>query len=202
MQTRISGEERRKQILEVALGVCAKNGFSGTTLNHIAEGAGVSRTLVVQHFGSKEGLYEALSEALGRAHPLEEDLEVQRRIEEKDDYGVFRACAAHIFENNLHDPQRSNLRLTVFSMLEYPELFEEFSRVRNGAWEGVISYVEARQREGAFLLMDARRLVEGFRSMIIQVASEALYREERPDREHFYQVIDTMIQLMLAGLKN
>jgi AcrR family transcriptional regulator len=202
MHTRISGEERRKQILAVALSVCAKNGFSGTTLDDIADEAGVSRTLIVQHFGSKEGLYEALSEALGSAHSLEEDLEVRRGIEKKDDYAVFRACAAHIFENNLRDPQRCNLRLVVFCMLEYPELFEKFSRVRDGAWEGVIAYIEARQREGAIAPVDARRLVEGFRSMVIQVASEALYREERPNRERFYRVVDAMIWLLLAGLRN
>jgi AcrR family transcriptional regulator len=93
LQMRVSGEKRRKQILEVARGLCAEKGFSGTTLDDIAEGAGISRALVVQHFGSKEGVYEALQELAARAHPLEQDLEVKRCITARDDYGVFRACA-------------------------------------------------------------------------------------------------------------
>jgi AcrR family transcriptional regulator len=197
MQMRISGEERRQQILEVTLGVCAEKGFSGTTLDDIAEGAGVSRT----HFGSKEGLYQALSEVVGRAHPLDEDLEVRRRMRDKDDYGVFRACAAHVFENNLRAARRSNLRLTAFSMLEYPELFEKFRQFRDEAWESLALYVETRQSEGAFRAIDPQYLVDGFKSTVVHLANEVIHKEEPAQRERFYEVIDTMIHLMLAGLE-
>ena len=197
---RVSGEKRRKQILEVARGLCAEKGFSGTTLDDIADGAGVSRALVVQHFGSKEGVYEALSELAARAHPLEKDLEVKRRIGEKDDFGVFRACAEHVFENNARDAERSNLRLTIFSMLENPDLFRRFSGTRDGAWEGVISYIKARQDEGAFGPVESRHLVEGFRSCVVHLAGEVMHKEQPPNSESFYDVVDTMIRVLLAGL--
>jgi len=198
---RISGEERRKQILEVARGVCAEKGFAGTTLDDIADGAGVSRALVVQHFGTKEGLYEALSEVAVRAHPLEEDSKVSKSIVEKDDFGVFRACAEHVFENNMREAEHSNLRLTVFSMLENPDLFRRYSQDRSAAWDGVVAYIEARQTEGAFRPVDPWLLVEGFRSMVVHWAAEVMYREEPPDREAFYDVIEAMIRLVLGGLK-
>lgn len=199
---RISGEERRKQILEIARGLCAQEGFSGTTLDDIAEGAGVSRALVIQHFGTKEGVYEALSEVVARAHPLEEDSKVKRSIAEKDDFGVFRACAEHVFENNMRDAERSNLRLTVYSMLENRELFHRYREARDGAWGGVISYIEARQAEGAFRPVDPRHLVEGFRSLVVHRAAEVIHEQEAPDSESFYDIVDAMIQIMLAGLKN
>jgi len=198
---KISGQKRRKQILEIARGLCAQKGFSGTTLDDIADGAGVSRALVVQHFGSKEGVYEALSEVVARAHPLEEDLEVKRSIAEKDDFGVLRACAEHVFENSMRDAERSNLRLTVFSMLENPELFRRYTEARDGAWDGVISYIEARQAEGAFRPVDPRHLVEGFRSLVVHRAAEVMHREKPPDSESFYNVVDAMIQIILAGLR-
>jgi AcrR family transcriptional regulator len=198
---RISGEERKQQILEAARGLCAEKGFAGTTLDDIAEGAGVSRALVVQHFGSKEGVYEALSDVAARVHPLEADEAVQRRIREKDDYGVFYACAAHVFENNLRDAERSNLRLTVFSMLENPELFDRFSDARDDAWQRVISYVEARQEEGTFKSVDARLVVEGFKSMVVHLAAEVIHRDAKVDKQEFYGVVDTMIELILTGLR-
>jgi AcrR family transcriptional regulator len=198
---RISGEERRKQILKAAREVCAEKGFAGTTLDDIAEGAGVSRALVVQHFGTKEGVYEALSEVAARAHPLEDDTEVKRCIQERDDFGVFRACAEHVFENNMRDAERSNLRLTVFSMLENPQLFRRYTQVRDGAWDGLIEYIEARQREGEFRPIDARLLVEGYRSLIVHWAAEILHGDESPKREAFYDVVDAMIRLMLSGLQ-
>jgi AcrR family transcriptional regulator len=157
--------------------------------------------LVVQHFGSKEGVYEALSDVAARAHPLEADDEVQRRIREKDDYGVFHACAAHVFENNLRDAERSNLRLTVFSMLENPELFERFTDARDGAWQRVISYIEARQEEGTFKSVDARQVVEGFKSMVVHLAAEVIHRDGKVDKQEFYGVVDTMIEIILAGLR-
>ena len=199
---KISGRKRRKQILEIARGLCAQKGFSGTTLDDFADGAGVSRALVIQHFGTKEGVYEALSEVVARAHPLEEDLEVKRSIAEKDDFGVLRACAEHVFENSMRDAERSNLRLTVFSMLENPELFRRYTEARDGAWDGVISYIEARQAEGAFRPVDPRHLVEGFRSLVVHWASEVMHRKKPPDSESFYDVVDAMIQIMLAGLRS
>jgi AcrR family transcriptional regulator len=198
---RISGEERRKRILKAARGVCAEKGFAGTTLDDIADGAGVSRALVVQHFGTKEGVYEALSELAARAHPLEEDVEVKRCIAEVDDFGVLRACAEHVFENNMRDAERSNLRLTVFSMLENPQLFHKYTQARDGAWDGVIAYIEARQAEGAFRPVDARLLVEGYRSLVVHWAAEVLHGKEPPTREAFYDVVDAMIRLMLSGLQ-
>jgi len=197
---RISGEERRKQIIEAARAVCAEKGFAGTTLNDIAAEAGISRSLVVQHFGTKEGVYEALSELAARAHPLENDVQVKRCIAEKDDFGVFRACAEHVFENNLRDADRSNLRLTAFSMLENPGLFDRFAQARDGAWEGVISYIEARQEEGAFGPVDARHLVGAYRSCVVHLAGEVMHKEQPPNSESFYNVVDTMIRVILAGL--
>lgn len=198
---RITGEERRQQILDVAVGLCAEKGFSGTTLDDIADGAGVSRALVVQHFGSKEGVYEALYEAVARAHPLEDDAEVARCVEAKDDFGVLRACAAHVFENNVRDARQSNLRLTVYSMLENVELFHKFAKARDGAWEGVITYLDARQEEGALGPVDSRELIEGFRSMVVHLAAETMYKESQPNRTHFYEIIDLMIGTILMGLR-
>jgi len=198
---RISGEERKKRIIEVVQGVCAEKGFSGTTLDDIAGEAGVSRALIVQHFGSKEGVYEALVDFVSHKHPLEEDKVVAQKIRENDDYGVFHACASHVLENNLRQTLRSPLRLSVFSMLENPELFERIAQKRDEAWEGVISYVEARQREGAFRPVDARHLVEGFKSMVVHLAAEMICRGGYLDRREFYDVVDTMINIILAGIK-
>jgi AcrR family transcriptional regulator len=201
-KTRISGEERRKQILEAARPACAEKGFSGTTLDDIAEAAGISRALVVQHFGTKEGVYEALSESAARVHPLEDDAQVKRSIAEKNDFGVFRACAEHVFENNVREGERSNLRLTVFSMLENPALFHRYREARDSAWDGVIAYVESRQADRAFGPVNARHLIEGYRSMVVHWAAEIMYEEGPPDAEAFYAVVDEVIRLMLAGLSS
>ena len=55
MRSAIDSKER---LIEVAAGVFAREGFSGTSLRMIAVEAGVSAALLVHHFGSKQKLIE------------------------------------------------------------------------------------------------------------------------------------------------
>jgi len=54
----MSGPERRRQLLETARTVFARQGYRATTAD-VAAAAGVSEALVVKHFGSKERLFRA-----------------------------------------------------------------------------------------------------------------------------------------------
>ena len=55
--TRMSGKERREQLLAVGRRVFAAKGFDMTTVEEIAARAKVSKPVVYEHFGGKEGLY-------------------------------------------------------------------------------------------------------------------------------------------------
>jgi AcrR family transcriptional regulator len=54
------GTERKRRIIEVATRMFARNGSRGTTLGEIAAEVGVSQAAVVYHFGTKEGLLNAV----------------------------------------------------------------------------------------------------------------------------------------------
>ena len=54
---RMSGKERRAQLIEVGRKLFAEKGFDGTSVEEIAAVAGVSKPVVYEHFGGKEGLY-------------------------------------------------------------------------------------------------------------------------------------------------
>jgi AcrR family transcriptional regulator len=51
--------EREKQILDVAVDEFAARGYRGASMVEIAERAGITKPLVYQYFGSKDGLYLA-----------------------------------------------------------------------------------------------------------------------------------------------
>ncbi|MHA6801150.1 TetR family transcriptional regulator [Bounagaea algeriensis] len=53
----MSGEERRHQLLDVARALFAEKGFDGTSIEEIAHRAEVSKPVVYEHFGGKEGIY-------------------------------------------------------------------------------------------------------------------------------------------------
>ncbi|WP_018683294.1 TetR/AcrR family transcriptional regulator [Actinokineospora enzanensis] len=78
----MTGKERRQQLLDVARALFAEKGFDGASVEEIAHRAHVSKPVVYEHFGGKEGIYavvvdremrsllEGMSRALSEdAHP-------------------------------------------------------------------------------------------------------------------------------------
>ena len=72
---RLPADVRRQQLLAVALRLFGARGFEATTMDDIAEAAGVTKPLLYQHFASKRALYlellegvaQSLLEAIGKA---------------------------------------------------------------------------------------------------------------------------------------
>lgn len=61
-RTRMPRAERETQMLEVAERVFGARGFQATTMDEIAEQVGVTKPLIYDYFGSKEGLLAATIE--------------------------------------------------------------------------------------------------------------------------------------------
>lgn len=57
---RLPASERRAQLIEVGRSVFAKHGYEGTSVEEIAKRAKVSKPIVYEHFGGKEGLYAVI----------------------------------------------------------------------------------------------------------------------------------------------
>ena len=53
----MTAAERREQLIETARGAFAEQGVTGVSVEEIAARAGVSKPVVYEHFGGKEGLY-------------------------------------------------------------------------------------------------------------------------------------------------
>jgi AcrR family transcriptional regulator len=53
----MTASERRTQLVEVAKSVFAEHGYDGASVEEIAARAKVSKPIVYEHFGGKEGLY-------------------------------------------------------------------------------------------------------------------------------------------------
>ena len=54
---RMSGRERREQLVMIGRSVFAQKGYDATSVEEIAARAQVSKPIVYEHFGGKEGLY-------------------------------------------------------------------------------------------------------------------------------------------------
>jgi AcrR family transcriptional regulator len=63
---RLTADARRRQLFDVALSLFAEHGYLATTMDDIAEAAGVTKPLVYQHFESKRALYLELMDVFSR----------------------------------------------------------------------------------------------------------------------------------------
>lgn len=57
---RMTASERREQLLGVARTVFSERGYEATTIEEIADRADVSKPVVYEHFGGKEGVYAVI----------------------------------------------------------------------------------------------------------------------------------------------
>jgi AcrR family transcriptional regulator len=67
---RLPRAEREERMLDAAEAVFGKHGFQAASMDEIARRSGITKALLYQYFGSKEGLYEACVER-GRADLFE-----------------------------------------------------------------------------------------------------------------------------------
>lgn len=65
MAVRLPAPRRRRQLLDTALDVFAAKGFHATSMDDVADAAGVSKPVLYQHFRSKRDLYLALLDDVG-----------------------------------------------------------------------------------------------------------------------------------------
>lgn len=164
----MAGEERRLQILRVAVRLFSQRGFRGTTTKEIAQSAGVSEAMVFRHFATKVELYSAILDHKACADGGLKDPGslIADAIHRKDDQAVFETLAFEALQHHDQDPEFQ--RLLLYSALEEHELAQMF-------WERTVlqiygllsSYIAERQRDGAFREVNPFVVVRAFVGMII-----------------------------------
>jgi AcrR family transcriptional regulator len=144
---RLTGDERRGEIIRAAMEVFARSGFSGSTTRKIAENAGISEAMIYSHFRNKEDLYTAIiDEKLQESEPLYYPLEAMRN---RDDRRVFATIVSNYVRRHCQDT--TFMRLLLFGALEGYELAGMFAAgpVRK-FFEFLAEYIRARIADGAF----------------------------------------------------
>ncbi|HEY1404911.1 MAG TPA: helix-turn-helix domain-containing protein, partial [Pyrinomonadaceae bacterium] len=101
---RMAGEDRRKQILLVAMRLFSQHGFRGTTTKEIAQAAGVSEAMVFRHFANKEELYSAIIDHKACAENFQCPADiVPDALARRDDRAVFTGVALAMMRHHEHD---------------------------------------------------------------------------------------------------
>lgn len=199
MKERLSGEERRQQIVEAAADLFSRKGFRGTTTREIAEAAGISEAMIFRHFATKRELYSAIIEAKSETEELLAS--AGKAALARDDAGVLHSVGLKMMEQTEKDP--SLMRLLLFSALEGHELSEIFfeSRVRR-LHEFLSEYIRTRIRDGRFRSVDALVVARGFIGMIAHyLLIHEIFGVKRPTRSSREEVVETFVSIFLKGIE-
>lgn len=93
----MSGRERREQLIRIGRSLFAERGFEGASVEEVAARAGVSKPVVYQHFGGKEGLYAVV---------VDREMQLLERV---------------ITESLEHGRSRKRIEQAVLALLSYVE---------------------------------------------------------------------------------
>lgn len=206
---RMSGDERREQILRAAVELFSQHGFKGTTTKQIAAASGVSEAMVFRHFATKDELYGAIIHAKAcidgvNKFPWDGDPAVLKALDEKDDHAFFAGVALAAL--NKHQEDVAFMRLLFYSALEEHDLAERFfHEFVEQVYEFLGGYIERRQKDGVFRAVDPRIVVRSFLGMLIHHSlNNILWDKNRvildiPNEEAARNFADILLRGISAG---
>ncbi len=117
--------ERPKEILEAAFAEFSRNGYASTTLDQIAERAGVTKGTIYVYFDSKEHLFismvrEVMQASLDTVHELFE-------THEGSTADLLHAQFSFIYQHIVEDKRRREVvRMLIAEAPRFPELADRY----------------------------------------------------------------------------
>ena len=120
------GEHTRQEILQSAYLLFLENGFHGTSMRQIAQGAGIAVGGIYNHFASKDDIFVAV---LLARHPIFDILPALNAAEGQNIESFIRDAATKVVEVVEGRPDFLNLmfiELVEFDARHVPDLFETF----------------------------------------------------------------------------
>jgi TetR/AcrR family transcriptional regulator len=199
--SRMTGEDRRKQLIEVAIDMFSRRGFAGTTTKEIAAAAGVTEAVIFRHFATKQDLYKAILDF--KCHgdeAVEWNAELQQLMDAGDDEGFFRFLVASIIRFYRENPQFE--RLLLYAALEGHELaIMHHDQTKMPVGGRLKDYIARRQQQGALLQCDPELLLLALVGIPqFYALQKYIYRvgDMPPGDEH---VIETFTKILMNGLR-
>lgn len=201
----MAAEDRREQIIEVAVRLFSQKGFRGATTKEIALAAGVNEAIIFRHFSTKSELYTAIIDRKADSAEMKSMRSaLAEAMEQSDDRQVFETLAFHMLE--FHERDDTCMRLLLYSALEGHELAEMITRNHiSKTHQQMAEYVKRRIADGVFRRVDPMTAVRGFMGMVIgQVMNKQFFQPAGGVMLNItnHQAAERFTDLFLASMTN
>ena len=194
-------EDRRKQLIEIAIDLFSRKGFGGTTTREIAAAAGVTEAIIFRHFATKQDLYTAILEVEGAGSGSDQWLtETQGFLDSHDDEGLFRVIVTRVVA--LHRTQPRFERLMMHAALEGHELaVMHHNQLTLGIGARIKEYITARQASGALLQCDPEAVLFAVAGVAHFYATQKYMYRLCDEQIQDEQMVDSFVRILMNGLR-
>ena len=197
---RLTAEDRRHQILDIATELFANRGYEGTTTREIANRAKVNEAIIFRHFSTKEDLYWAVIENKCQSNPGR--ARVRERLQRG---GSVRETLTDVAEGILRRRQQDQTltRLLFFSALEKHSLSERFFETYiSSYYETLAEFIRERMETGELKHGDPLLTARGFFGMVIYHSLvQELFGAKKYQDYDLHEVSETIVSIWLDGMK-
>jgi TetR/AcrR family transcriptional regulator, fatty acid metabolism regulator protein len=198
VQQRSGSVDKRRQILDAAVTVFARQGFHATRVSDIADEAGVAYGLVYHYFNSKDQVLNELF--LERWSLLLTAIEEAERTDGTN-RDKLAAVAGFIFESYRHDPE-----LMKVIIVEVTRAANSFGRTHleeiRRAYEGIAKIVADGQAAGEFRSDIAPRFAaQAFYGAVEQLLTEWIFDDVAPADDRFDEARNLLVTTICDGLE-
>ena len=196
---RLSQEERRNQIIEVAIALFAGKGFKGATTRAIAKAAGVSEAIIFRHFATKEDLYDAIiAYTLDKRRMLWEQEESPQ--DSQDLEALLKNFAHAYIQRNRQDP--TFIRLMMYSALEDHKFRERFFEInRSPLMKAIRLAIERGIAEGKYRPVDPHLTTRSFFWSLMQYCINRFVASNRSgDENSDAEMVNNLVGIFILGI--
>jgi AcrR family transcriptional regulator len=117
--------ERPQEIIEAAFAEFSRNGYATTTLDQIAERAGVTKGTIYVYFESKEHLFISMVREFTK--PTRETVQDMFKTHDGSTADLLRAQFSFIYEHLVEDRRRREVvRMLIAEAPRFPELADRY----------------------------------------------------------------------------
>jgi TetR/AcrR family transcriptional regulator, fatty acid metabolism regulator protein len=189
--------DRRRQILDAAVKVFARNGFHRARVGDIAEEAGVAYGLVYHYFSSKEALLETIfrdtwTQMLARVREVENS--------RADASEQVRQVTALLLRTWRRDPDL--VRVLVREVTRSPHVQQEIEEITEGM-KALERIIERGQETGEFRSqIDPRLGAVVFYGALDEILTGWVLGQLPDTDEDIAQAESNVVQLLVEGMRN
>jgi AcrR family transcriptional regulator len=186
-----------QKLLEAALSVFARMGYSGASMDAVAEAAGLSKPTLYKYFDSKEVLFTAMMQA--RRDDMLMAFEVTQAGSMVEQLHAF----AWRYARTVLQPDLMSLaRLIIAEVPRFPEVGRAYQASGpDRLLAGMMRYLEERRAAGELVFEQAELAAEDLWGLILSAPrSRALYEPEwRPDDVALGRYINNGLRVFLRA---